>query len=132
MRGHKQSGGSRNQERKLGRVMSRTIHKLAELACIHEEWQELQRHLCPPAAGAVHGLQRGWLCSGRVARPDQAWGVVPRDGEKAARCMQEKEALADRRAFIKFAATGCERLDLNRSAWSLESDPQQIGGLIYW
>ncbi|KAL6745899.1 Saccharopine dehydrogenase [Haematococcus lacustris] len=45
---------------------------------------------------------------------------------------EEKEALADRRAFIKFAATGCERLDLNRSAWSLESDPQQIGGLIYW
>jgi hypothetical protein len=46
--------------------------------------------------------------------------------------LQEKEALSDRREFLRFAATGCERFDLNRSAWSLESEPTQIGGLIYW
>jgi len=45
---------------------------------------------------------------------------------------EEKEALSDRREFLKFAATGCERFDLNRSAWALESEPKQVGGLIYW
>lgn len=38
----------------------------------------------------------------------------------------------DRRQFLQFAATGCSRFDLNRSTWSLESEPKQIGGLIYW
>jgi hypothetical protein len=55
-----------------------------------------------------------------------------------ARCLlaagpaQEKEALADRREFLRFAATGCERFELNRSAWALDSEPAQVGGLIYW
>jgi len=40
--------------------------------------------------------------------------------------------LLDRRTFLQLAATGCDRFDLNRSAWSLESEPEQIGGLIYW
>jgi hypothetical protein len=47
---------------------------------------------------------------------------------------QEKEALTGpaRRQFLEMAATGCERFELNRSAWALESEPQQIGGLIYF
>lgn len=45
---------------------------------------------------------------------------------------QEKSALLDRRTFLQLAATECDRFDLNRSAWSLESEPEQIGGLIYW
>jgi len=45
---------------------------------------------------------------------------------------QEKSALLDRRTFLKLASTGCDRFDLNRSAWALESEPKQIGGLIYW
>eukprot|EP00798_Chlamydomonas_sp_ICE-L_P003013 gene3013-13034_t len=45
---------------------------------------------------------------------------------------EQKEALADRREFLKFAATGTQRFDLNKSAWSLESEPIQIGGLVYW
>jgi len=45
---------------------------------------------------------------------------------------EEKSALLDRRTFLKLASTGCERFDLNRSAWALESEPKQIGGLIYW
>ena len=35
-------------------------------------------------------------------------------------------------AARRFAATGTERFDLNRPAWSLESEIVQIGGLIYW
>lgn len=45
---------------------------------------------------------------------------------------EEPEALADRREFLRFAATGCERFDLNRGAWALESEAVQVGGLIYW
>ncbi|GLI71627.1 hypothetical protein VaNZ11_016899 [Volvox africanus] len=45
---------------------------------------------------------------------------------------EEPEALQDRRQFLKLAATGCSRFDLNRSAWALESEITQIGGLIYW
>ncbi|WIA20028.1 hypothetical protein OEZ86_013684 [Tetradesmus obliquus] len=45
---------------------------------------------------------------------------------------EEKEALADRRAFLQYAAKGCTRFDLNRPAWALESDVKQLGGLIYW
>ncbi|KAG2451617.1 hypothetical protein HYH02_003398 [Chlamydomonas schloesseri] len=45
---------------------------------------------------------------------------------------EEKEALQDRRQFLQFAATGCSRFELNRSAWALESEIKQIGGMIYW
>ncbi|KAI8469515.1 MAG: saccharopine dehydrogenase-like protein [Monoraphidium minutum] len=45
---------------------------------------------------------------------------------------EEREALADRRAFLEYAAKGCSRFELNRSAWALESEVKQIGGLIYW
>ncbi|EFJ44432.1 hypothetical protein VOLCADRAFT_95342 [Volvox carteri f. nagariensis] len=45
---------------------------------------------------------------------------------------EEPEALQDRRQFLQLAATGCSRFDLNRSAWALESEIKQIGGLIYW
>ncbi|GIL68555.1 hypothetical protein Vafri_21811 [Volvox africanus] len=45
---------------------------------------------------------------------------------------EEPEALQDRRQFLQLAATGCSRFDLNRSAWALESEITQIGGLIYW
>jgi hypothetical protein len=38
----------------------------------------------------------------------------------------------DRRQFLQLASTGCSRFDLNRSAWALESEITQIGGLIYW
>lgn len=38
----------------------------------------------------------------------------------------------DRRQFLQLASTGCSRFDLNRSAWALESEIKQIGGLIYW
>jgi hypothetical protein len=44
---------------------------------------------------------------------------------------EEKEALSDRRAFLKYAAEGCSNFDLNRPAWALESPIKQIG-LIYW
>lgn len=45
---------------------------------------------------------------------------------------EEKPALADRRAFLKFASKGCERFDLNKPAWSLESEVNSFVGLIYW
>ncbi|GFR50296.1 hypothetical protein Agub_g12486 [Astrephomene gubernaculifera] len=45
---------------------------------------------------------------------------------------EEQGALQDRRQFLQFASTGCSRFDLNRSAWALESEVRQIGGLIYW
>lgn len=38
----------------------------------------------------------------------------------------------DRRAFLEAASKGCGRFELNRSAWALESEVKQIGGLIYW
>lgn len=47
--------------------------------------------------------------------------------------LQEEEALGPaREQFLQLAATGCERFELGRSAWALESEPQQIGGLIYF
>ncbi|MEW5300170.1 MAG: hypothetical protein WDW36_003119 [Sanguina aurantia] len=45
---------------------------------------------------------------------------------------EEQGALKDRRRFFSIASTGCDRFDLNKSAWSMESDIKQIGGLIYW
>ncbi|KAG2486380.1 hypothetical protein HYH03_014960 [Edaphochlamys debaryana] len=45
---------------------------------------------------------------------------------------EEREALADRRQFLQLAATGCERFELNKGAWALESEIKQIGGMIYW
>jgi NAD(P)-dependent dehydrogenase (short-subunit alcohol dehydrogenase family) len=45
---------------------------------------------------------------------------------------EEKPALKDRRAFLKFASTGCERFDLNKPAWSFESDVKSFVGMIYW
>lgn len=45
---------------------------------------------------------------------------------------EEREALADRRAFLQYASKGCSRFDLNRPAWALESEVRQLGGLIYW
>lgn len=46
--------------------------------------------------------------------------------------LQEKSALLDRRTFLKLASTGCDRFDLNRSAWALETEPKQVAGLVYW
>lgn len=45
---------------------------------------------------------------------------------------EEKPALADRRAFLKFASKGCSRFDLNKPAWSLESEINSFAGLLYW
>lgn len=45
---------------------------------------------------------------------------------------EEPEALADRPAFMEYAAKGCSRFELNRGLWALESPVKQIGGLIYW
>ena len=45
---------------------------------------------------------------------------------------EEREALSDRRAFLKLASTGCERFDLNKPAWSFESEVSSFAGLIYW
>lgn len=46
---------------------------------------------------------------------------------------EEREALGDsRREFLQFASSGCQRFDLNRSSWALESEPERLAGLIYW
>ena len=45
---------------------------------------------------------------------------------------EEREALADRRAFLQLASTGCERFDLNKPAWAMESEVSSFAGLIYW
>lgn len=45
---------------------------------------------------------------------------------------EEKEALQDRVQFLRYASQGCSRFDVNKSAWALESDVQQLGGLFYW
>ena len=59
-----------------------------------------------------------WLCGGRYPR-----------GKAYTRAHTHTQ---DRRSFLKYAAKGCSRFDLNRSAWALESEVRQIGGLIYW
>jgi hypothetical protein len=38
----------------------------------------------------------------------------------------------DRRAYLDYAARGCARFELNKSAWELESPVKQIIGLVYW
>ena len=45
---------------------------------------------------------------------------------------QKNQQTQDRRAFLAFASQGCDRFDLNRPPWALESDVRQLGGLIYW
>ena len=45
---------------------------------------------------------------------------------------EEREALADRRAFLTIASTGCERFDLNKPVWAFESEVSSFAGLIYW
>ncbi len=44
---------------------------------------------------------------------------------------EQKEALSDRREFLRLAATGCARFEVNRSRWALASEPTSLGGLIY-
>jgi len=45
---------------------------------------------------------------------------------------EERQALSDRRSFLQIASTGCERFDLNKPAWGLESEISSFAGLIYW
>ena len=45
---------------------------------------------------------------------------------------EERQALADRRGFLKFASYGCERFDLNKPSWSIESEVSSFAGLLYW
>ena len=45
---------------------------------------------------------------------------------------EQKEALSDRRTLLKLASQGCDRFDLNKPVWSLESELSSFAGMIYW
>lgn len=44
---------------------------------------------------------------------------------------EERGAVCDRVQFLKRARRGCQRFDINKPTWSLESNPKQLGFGIY-